>query len=127
LLGRPGSGKGTLCDSLKFKYNIEHLSVGDLLRYITIIVYYKAKYFGRSEVVNNGPNSAAIKDSIDRGTLISKDISLRLLKIAMDRINEQHQEKNQLNANFVIDGYPSSLDRAEIFEQMVQTLTTRVL
>jgi adenylate kinase family enzyme/uridine kinase len=102
-LGRPGAGKGALCEELKVKYHIEHLSVGDLLR---------------AEVTNNGPNAEAIKKSIDLGVLISKEISLSLLRNVMEKLNAESQARNQLNANFIIDGYPSSLDRAESFEQM---------
>eukprot|EP00029_Vermamoeba_vermiformis_P013513 TRINITY_DN8435_c0_g1_i1.p1 TRINITY_DN8435_c0_g1~~TRINITY_DN8435_c0_g1_i1.p1 ORF type:complete len:293 (-),score=39.64 TRINITY_DN8435_c0_g1_i1:75-953(-) len=74
VLGRPGAGKGTLCDELKAKYHIEHLSVGDLLR---------------AEVANNGPNAEAIKKSIDQGILISKEISLSLLSNSMERLNTE--------------------------------------
>ncbi len=31
-LGGPGSGKGTHCDLLRERYNLLHLSVGDILR-----------------------------------------------------------------------------------------------
>jgi adenylate kinase family enzyme len=72
-----------------------------------------------AEVTNNGPNAEAIKKSIDLGVLISKEISLSLLRNVMENLNAESQARNQLNANFIIDGYPSSLDRAESFEQMV--------
>jgi UMP-CMP kinase len=71
-----------------------------------------------AEVTNNGPNAEAIKKSIDLGVLISKEISLSLLRNVMEKLNAESQARNQLNANFIIDGYPSSLDRAESFEQM---------
>lgn len=32
VLGGPGSGKGTHCDLLRERYNLLHLSVGDILR-----------------------------------------------------------------------------------------------
>ncbi len=73
-----------------------------------------------AEVANNGPNAEAIKQSIDQGVLISKDISLSLLSNAMEKLNAESQARFQLNANFIIDGYPSSLDRAESFEEMVR-------
>jgi len=73
----------------------------------------------RAEVANNGPNAAAIQRSIEQGVLISKEISLSLLSNAVEKLNLESQAKYKLNSNFIIDGYPSSLDRAESFEQMV--------
>lgn len=39
----------------------------------------------------------------------------------MEKLNAASQARSQMNTIFIIDGYPSSLDRAESFEKMVSS------
>ena len=59
LLGPPGAGKGAQANLICEKYNLSHLSTGDLLR---------------TEIANKSEIGVKAKQIIDEGKLVSNDI-----------------------------------------------------
>ena len=79
----PASGKGTLSQMLKDKYNYVHISTGDLLR--------DAKN-------NNDELGNEITSIMNSGGLVPDEIVLKLLKNRMQELGN--------NDKFILDGYP---------------------
>jgi len=87
LLGAPGSGKGTLADSIKSFYGYEHVSTGDILR---------------ENIKNETPLGKLAKPLIDKGNFVPDEI-----------INEVVKNKLiELKDNYVLDGYPRTINQA---------------
>lgn len=86
----PASGKGTLSDMLKDKYNYAHISTGDLLR--------EAKD-------NNSSLGGKISEIMNSGALVPDDIVLELLR------NRMMELKN--DDLFILDGYPRNINQIQ--------------
>jgi len=84
LFGAPGSGKGTQAKLLADKYNLHHVSTGDLLR---------------SEVTTGSQLGLYIKSIIDQGNLVSDQLIFRVLEEYIIR----HKDNTE---GFIFDGYP---------------------
>ncbi|KAH9307246.1 hypothetical protein KI387_035157, partial [Taxus chinensis] len=95
VLGGPGSGKGTQCEKIVKEYGFVHLSAGDLLR---------------NEVSSASDIGKLVKTCMAEGKLVPVDITLELLKNAMDK------SKNKM---FLIDGFPRAVDQAKAFEDKI--------
>lgn len=99
LFGPPGSGKGTQSCSLIEKYNLVHLSTGDILR---------------AELANQTELGIRAKAIMERGELVSDDIVIGMIG-------------NKLNANkdakgFIFDGFPRTVAQAEALDKLMQSL-----
>ncbi|MDP2451085.1 MAG: nucleoside monophosphate kinase [Polaromonas sp.] len=93
VLGGPGAGKGTMCELAESQLGWTHLSAGALLR---------------KEREAGGPNAALIEEIVTAGKLVPAEITVGLLKNAMDHVG-QTTGKN----NFLVDGFPRSLSNLE--------------
>src|SRR3954471_23106255 len=69
LFGPPGSGKGTQSENLIVKYNLKHLSTGDLLR---------------TEIYNQTPLGVEAKSFIDKGHLVTDEVVIGMISSALD-------------------------------------------
>ena len=65
LFGPPGSGKGTQAAKLVEKYELLHISTGDLFRY---------------EMGNNTPLGLLAKDYMSKGQLVPDEVTIGMLK-----------------------------------------------
>jgi len=100
VLGGPGSGKGTQCANLVRDFGFKHLSAGDLLR---------------EEQDRPGSEfGEKIKSDIKEGKIVPMEITVQLLKNA---INTTIEKDN--NRQFLIDGFPRKMDQALKFEETV--------
>ena len=88
LLGAPGSGKGTQCKSLVEKYNLLHMSSGDILR---------KERAAKSEL---GKKAQSYMDS---GALVPDDLIIEMMSKA---IKEAPAE------GFILDGFPRTVNQA---------------
>jgi len=95
VLGGPGSGKGTQCTRVANEYGFVHLSAGDLLR---------------AEIQAGSKDGALIAGMIREGKIVPQEITIRLLRNAMDA---------RPGCRFLIDGFPRALGQAAAFEEMV--------
>ncbi|RXR17857.1 adenylate kinase [Flavobacterium amnicola] len=89
LFGKPGAGKGTQAEFLKGKYNLTHLSTGDIFRF---------------NIKNNTPLGLEAKTYIDRGDLVPDSLTINML--------EDEVEKNPHSDGFLFDGFPRTLAQA---------------
>ena len=97
LLGAPGSGKGVLANFLKNKYNLKHISTGDIFRNI---------------LNSNNEFSFLIKKYIDSGKLVPDEITIKILEINI--------LKNNCSNGYVIDGFPRSIVQAQALDNMIK-------
>jgi len=102
VVGGPGCGKGTQCERLLARYNLSHLSSGDLLR---------------EEVASGSPIGQSLDEKMKNGELVPMETVLSLIKNAMT--------KRALNGSrgFLIDGYPREVQQGVMFEKMIKPCT----
>lgn len=90
LFGKPGAGKGTQAEFLKEKYNLTHLSTGDIFRY---------------NIKNETDLGQLAKTYIDKGDLVPDDVTIKMLQSEVDN--------NPKSAGFLFDGFPRTIAQAE--------------
>ena len=90
MLGAPGAGKGTQAKKIAKKYEIPHISTGDIFR---------ANIKGGTEL------GMKAKSYMDQGQLVPDDVTIGML---LDRISEADCEKG-----YVLDGFPRTIPQAE--------------
>lgn len=95
VVGGPGCGKGTQCEKLAAKYNLTHLSSGDLLR---------------AEVASGSPIGQDLDAMMKAGKLVPMETVLRLIKDAMVAAALKGSQ------GFLIDGYPREVPQGVQFE-----------
>lgn len=98
VLGAPGAGKGTMCELAESQLGWTHFSIGDLLR---------------AEQEAGGPNAAIIKEFVTAGKLVPNEITVTLLKSAMERVT-----RTTGNTNFLLDGFPRSFSNLEAWYEI---------
>ena len=90
MLGAPGAGKGTQAKKIAEKYQIPHISTGDIFR---------ANIKGGTEL------GMKAKTFMDHGMLVPDEITIGML---MDRIGQE----DCING-YVLDGFPRTIPQAE--------------
>ena len=101
VLGGPGAGKGTQCTLLKDNYPCVHYSVGELLR----------------NVPEDSPHAALIQETLVKGNIVPVEISLSLLKSAM----ESQQGKSLY---YLVDGFPRNFDNLEGWNRLMNGVSS---
>lgn len=94
LLGAPGSGKGTQASKISEKYNIPHISTGDIFR---------------ENIKNQTPIGIEAKKRIDKGELVPDDITVQ---IVAERIS-----RDDCKDGFMLDGFPRTIAQAQMLEK----------
>lgn len=89
LFGKPGAGKGTQAEFLKLKYNLVHLSTGDIFRY---------------NIKNETELGKTAKIYMDQGQLVPDDVTIKMLNNAV--------AENPNVAGFLFDGFPRTIGQA---------------
>lgn len=90
MLGAPGAGKGTQAIKIADKYNIPHISTGDIFR---------ANIKGGTEL------GLKAKSYMDKGELVPDDVTIGML---LDRIGD-----DDCKNGYVLDGFPRTIPQAE--------------
>ncbi len=90
MLGAPGAGKGTQAKKIAEKYQIPHISTGDIFR------------FNIKEGTELGMKAKAY---MDQGGLVPDELTIGML---MDRI-----QKDDCKNGYVLDGFPRTIPQAE--------------
>jgi adenylate kinase len=96
LLGAPGAGKGTQAERIVRKYNLNHLSTGDLLR---------------AAVKESTGLGRLAKSYMDKGQLVPDDVILGIIRDYM----AEHAGKGVL-----FDGFPRTAVQAEGLDELLQ-------
>ncbi len=103
LFGPPGAGKGTQASRLVEKYNLYHLSTGDVFR---------ANIKGETEL------GTLAKSYIDKGQLVPDEVTIKML--------ESEVNKNPEAKGFIFDGFPRTDVQADALEVFLKGRDTEV-
>ncbi len=93
LLGAPGSGKGTQATYISEKYNLPHISTGDIFR---------------ENMKNNTELGKKVKEAMDGGKLCPDSLTIELVK---DRLT-----KPDCKNGYLLDGFPRNICQADALE-----------
>lgn len=99
LFGPPGAGKGTQALKLIEKYNLVHISTGDIFR---------ANMKGGTDLGN------LAKTYIDAGKLVPDDVTIGML--------EAEVKKNLKAEGFIFDGFPRTVAQSEALDAMLDKM-----
>jgi adenylate kinase len=103
LFGPPGSGKGTQAAKLVEKYNLLHISTGDLFRY---------------EMGNDTPLGQEAKSYIQKGELVPDSVTIGML--------HNKVEANPDVEGYIFDGFPRTVAQAEALDSLMQEMGTSI-
>ena len=103
LFGPPGAGKGTQANYLKVKYNLVHISTGDVFRY---------------NIKNNTELGTLAKSFIDKGELVPDEVTINMLKAEV--------EKNTDAKGFIFDGFPRTNAQAKALDDLMDTKDSQI-
>jgi adenylate kinase len=98
LFGPPGSGKGTQASNIISKYNLIHLSTGDMLR---------------AEIAAQTTLGLEAKALMDKGELVPDAVVIGMIEHKLDA--------NPYAAGFVFDGFPRTVGQAEALDTLLDT------
>ncbi len=103
LFGPPGAGKGTQAARLVEKYNLYHLSTGDVFR---------------ANIKNQTELGSLAKSYMDKGQLVPDEVTIGML--------ESEVEKNPQAKGFIFDGFPRTNVQAEALEKFLMKRNTTI-
>jgi len=103
LFGKPGAGKGTQADFLKKKFNLIHISTGDLFR---------------KNIKNKTKLGLLAKSFMDNGDLVPDDVTVEMLK---DEVN-----KNSDVRGFIFDGFPRTISQAQTLDKFLKSMNMTI-
>lgn len=103
MLGPPGAGKGTQARKLAEEFRVLQISTGDIFR---------------KAVQDNTPMGKKAKEYMDSGMLVPDDIVIGIV--------EERLAQPDVNAGFVLDGFPRTLYQAERLEEILRKKARRI-
>lgn len=103
MLGAPGAGKGTQAQMIADKYEIPHISTGDIFR----------------ENVKNGTElGMEAKKYMDQGALVPDELTVKIL---LDRV-----AKDDCKNGYVLDGFPRTIPQAEVLDNALNEIGEKI-
>ena len=103
LFGKPGAGKGTQAAFLKDKYNLVHISTGDIFRY---------------NIKNETKLGKLAQSYMDKGDLVPDEVTIQML--------QEEVEKNPNAEGFIFDGFPRTIAQAEALDAFLSSKGMRI-
>ncbi|MBG8552284.1 adenylate kinase [Hymenobacter guriensis] len=103
LFGPPGAGKGTQSQKLIARYNLVHLSTGDLLR---------------AQIAQGTELGLRAKKLMDEGLLVPDEVVIGMIDSAL--------KANKQAAGFIFDGFPRTVPQAESLDALLAQHDTNV-
>ena len=103
LMGLPGAGKGTQADKIVEKYDIPHISTGDMFR---------AAIKGGTKL------GLEAKSFMDKGALVPDEVTIGIVR---ERLSAADCEEG-----FLLDGFPRTVPQAEALESLLADLGKRI-
>ena len=103
LFGKPGAGKGTQAAFLKDKYNLVHISTGDIFRH---------------NIKNETKLGKLAQSYIDKGDLVPDEVTIQML--------QEEVEKNPNAEGFIFDGFPRTIAQAEALDAFLESKGMRI-
>jgi adenylate kinase len=99
LLGPPGAGKGTQATSIAKKYNIPHISTGDIFR---------KNIKDKTELGNKA------KEYMDKGLLVPDNLVVAIV--------EERLKEADCKDGFLLDGFPRTVEQAEALDKSLASM-----
>lgn len=103
LFGPPGAGKGTQSAKLIEKYQLIHLSTGDILR---------------AEIANSTPLGLEAKKLMDQGLLVPDEVVIGMISSKLDA--------NKSAKGFIFDGFPRTTAQAQALDKLLEQKNTSI-
>ena len=103
MLGAPGAGKGTQAKKIAEKYNIPHISTGDIFR---------------ANIKNGTELGKKAKTFMDQGLLVPDEL---VVDLVVDRVGQEDCANG-----YVLDGLPRTIPQAEALDRALSTLGEKV-
>lgn len=101
MLGAPGAGKGTQAKMIAAKYNIPHISTGDIFR---------------ANIKNGTELGKKARGYMDAGLLVPDELTCDLV---VDRI-----ANDDCARGFILDGFPRTINQAKALEAALEKMGT---
>lgn len=102
-MGLPGAGKGTQAEQIVEKYNIPHISTGDMFR---------------AAMKNNTELGRKAKSFMDNGDLVPDEVTNGIVR---ERLSEDDAKDR-----FLLDGFPRTVEQAQELENILSDLGTEL-
>lgn len=93
MLGAPGAGKGTQAKMIAAKYQVPHISTGDIFR---------------ANIKNGTELGKKAKEYMDQGLLVPDELTVDLV---IDRLSSEDCQKG-----YILDGFPRTIPQAEALD-----------
>ncbi len=103
LFGPPGAGKGTQSAKLVEKFQLVHLSTGDIFR---------------NNITNETELGKLAKSYIDKGNLVPDEVTINMLESEVSKI--------ETPKGFIFDGFPRTVVQAEALDAFLKTKNTEI-
>ncbi|MDE6740522.1 MAG: adenylate kinase [Lachnospiraceae bacterium] len=103
MLGAPGAGKGTQAKMIAEKYEIPHVSTGDIFR---------------ANIKNGTQLGMEAKQYMDQGLLVPDELTVKIL---LDRV-----AKEDCKNGYVLDGFPRTIPQAEVLDKALSQLGDKI-
>ena len=98
LFGKPGSGKGTQAEFVKQKYDLVHISTGDVFRY---------------NISKNTDLGVLAKSYMDKGDLVPDEVTIKMLEAEVEKFNDAK--------GFIFDWFPRTTTQAKILDDFLDS------
>ena len=103
LFGPPGAGKGTQSEKLIAKYNLVHISTGDIFR---------------AHIKDQTELGKQVSQIIAEGNLVPDSITIAML--------EEEIKQNPQATGFIFDGFPRTVAQAEALDAFLDSIDTSI-
>ena len=98
-MGLPGAGKGTQAEKIVEKYNIPHISTGDMFR---------------AAIKDGTELGLQAKSFMDKGALVPDEVTIGIVK--------ERLSKDDCKEGFLLDGFPRTVAQASALEDILSEL-----
>ena len=99
MLGAPGAGKGTQAKKIAAKYNIPHISTGDIFR---------------ANIKNGTELGKKAQTYMDQGLLVPDEL---VVDLVVDRVGQE-----DCKDGYVLDGFPRTIPQAEALDKALAAM-----
>lgn len=99
LLGAPGAGKGTQAQALSERFNIPHISTGEIFR---------------TQIENGTLMGKKANEYISKGLLVPDEITIKIIKEIL--------KKDYYKQGFILDGFPRTIAQGEALDKILSLI-----
>lgn len=103
MLGAPGAGKGTQAKMIAAKYDVPHISTGDIFR---------------ANIKEGTELGKKAKSYMDQGLLVPDEL---VVDLVVDRLQQE-----DCNNGYILDGFPRTIPQAEALDAALNKLNTKL-